>query len=136
MRPKLQGFATHYLRTPDLVHKFYELACSIAEFSHLRNAENRKVSSIQALAWLNAIVEDDLGDEIEGENVVQKKTGDAISRRNFMFQFATELKEAYVQEKTAELAKVLLPLFNNSYQNSIVNGSRKRKQSQVNINYE
>ena len=64
----------------------------------------------------------------------KKKTGDAISRRNFMFQLATELREAYVQEKTAQLAKVLLPLFNNSHQNSIVNGSRKRKQSKVNVN--
>ena len=83
MRPKLQGFATHYLRTPDLVHKFYELACSIAEFSHLRNAENRKVSSIQALAWLNAIVEDDLGDEIEGENVVQKENWRCYLEKEF-----------------------------------------------------
>ena len=28
-----------------------------------------RVSSIQALAWLNAIAEDDLGDKSEGENV-------------------------------------------------------------------
>ena len=66
----------------------------------------------------------------------KKKIGDAISRRNFMFQLATELKEAYVQGKTAQLAGVLLPLFNNSHQNWIVNGSRKRKQSQVNVNCE
>ena len=45
----------------------------------------------------------------------KKKSGDAISRRNFMFQFATELKEAHVQGKTAPLATVLPPLFNNSY---------------------
>ena len=66
----------------------------------------------------------------------KKKIGDAISSRNFMFQLATELKEAYVQGKTAQLAKVLLPLFNNFHQNSIVNGSRKQKQSQVNVNCE
>ena len=30
----------------------------------------------------------------------KKKTGRAISRKNFMFQFATELKEAHVQGKT------------------------------------
>ena len=66
----------------------------------------------------------------------KKKTGDAISRKNFMFQFATELREAHVEGKTAPLAAVLFSLFNNPYQNSIVNGSRKRKQSQVNINCE
>ena len=66
----------------------------------------------------------------------KKKTGDAFSRRNFMLQLAIELKEAYVQGKTVQLAGVLLPLFNNSHLNSIVNGSRKRKQSQVNVNCE
>ena len=50
----------------------------------------------------------------------KKKTGDAISKRNFMFQLATELGEAHVQGKTAPLAAVLLSLFNNSYQNFIV----------------
>ena len=30
-----------------------------------------RVSSIQALAWLNAIAEDDLGDESKGENVCE-----------------------------------------------------------------
>ena len=45
----------------------------------------------------------------------KKKTGDAISRRNFMFQLAMELREAYVQGKTAQLAAVLLSHFNNSY---------------------
>ena len=51
-----------------------------------------------------------------------------------MFQLATELREGYVQGKTAQLAKVLLPLFNNSHQNSIVNKSRKQKHSKVNVN--
>ena len=55
-----------------------------------------------------------------------KKTGDAISRRNFMFQLATQLRKAHVQGKTAPPAAVLPPLFNNFYQNSIVDGSRKR----------
>ena len=41
----------------------------------------------------------------------KKKTGDAISKRNFMFQLATELREAHVQGKTAQLVAVLLPLF-------------------------
>ena len=59
----------------------------------------------------------------------KKKTGDAISRRNFMFQLATELREAHVQGKTA-------PLFNNFYQNLMVDGSRKRKQCQVSVNCE
>ena len=66
----------------------------------------------------------------------KKKTGDAISRRNIMFQLAPELREAHVQGKTAPPAEVLLSLFNNSYQNSIVNGSRKRRQSQANVNCE
>ena len=66
----------------------------------------------------------------------KKKTGDTISRKNFIFQRANELREAHVQEKAAQLATVLLPLFNNSYQNSIVNGSRKRKQNEVNVNCE
>ena len=35
--------------------------------SHLQNA----VSNIQALAWLNAIAEDDSGDESEGENACE-----------------------------------------------------------------
>ena len=30
-----------------------------------------RVSSVQALAWLNAIAEDDLEDESEGENVCE-----------------------------------------------------------------
>ena len=63
----------------------------------------------------------------------KKKTGDAISKRNIMFQLVTELREAHVQGKIALLAAVLLLLFNNSYQNSIVDGSRKRKQSQANV---
>ena len=64
----------------------------------------------------------------------KKKTGDAISRRNFMFQLATELREAHIQGKTAPPAAVLPLLFNNSYQNSMVDESRKRKQWQVNVN--
>ena len=51
-----------------------------------------------------------------------------------MFQLATELREAHVQGKTAPPAEVLPPLFNNFYQNSMVDGSRKRKQCQVNVN--
>ena len=36
-----------------------------------------------------------------------KKTGDAISKRNFMFHLATELnREAHAQGKTAALAAV------------------------------
>ena len=66
----------------------------------------------------------------------KKKTGDAISRRNFMFQLATELREAHVQGKTAPPAAVLPLLFNNFYQSSMVDESRKRKQCQVNVNYE
>ena len=50
-----------------------------------------------------------------------------------MFQLATELRKAHFQGKTAPLAAVLLSLFNNSYQNSIVDESRKRKQSQANV---
>ena len=61
----------------------------------------------------------------------KKKTGDAISRRNFRFQLATELREAHVQGKIAAPAAVSLPLFNNSYQNSIADGSRKQRQCQV-----
>ena len=38
--------------------------------------------------------------------VFYKKTKDAISRRNFMFQVATELRETLVQENTAPLAAV------------------------------
>ena len=53
-----------------------------------------------------------------------------------MFQLATELKEAHVQGKTEPPATVLPPLFNNSYQKSMVDKSRKRKQCQVNANYE
>ena len=64
----------------------------------------------------------------------KKKTGDAISRRNFMFQFATELREAHVQGKTTPLAIVLPLLSNTSYQNSMVDKSKKRKQCQVNVN--
>ena len=94
------------------------------------------MSSIQALAWLNAIVEDDWGMKAKLKMLYKKKTGDAISKRNFMFQLTTEIKEAYVQRKTGQLAGVLLPLFNNSHQNSMVNGSRKRKQRQVNVNCE
>ena len=45
----------------------------------------------------------------------KKKTGDAILRKNFMCQLATELREAHVQEKTAPPAATLLPLFSNSY---------------------
>ena len=57
----------------------------------------------------------------------KKKTGDAISKKNFLFQLATELREAHVQGKTPPLATVLPFLFNNSYQNSIVDKSRKQK---------
>ena len=53
-----------------------------------------------------------------------------------MFQLATELREAHIQGKTAQLAAVLLPPLNNSYQNLIVDGSRKRKQNQANVNCE
>ena len=66
----------------------------------------------------------------------KKKTGDAISRRNFMFQLATELREAHVQGKTAPPAAVLPPLSNNFYQNLVVDESRKRKQCQVSVNCE
>ena len=31
----------------------------------------KRVCSIQALAWLNAIAEDDSGDESEGENICE-----------------------------------------------------------------
>ena len=51
-----------------------------------------------------------------------------------MFQLSTELREAHVQRKTAPPAAVLPPLFNNSYQNSMVDGSKKRKECQVNVN--
>ena len=68
---------------------------------------------------------------INADELYKKKTGYAISRRNFMFQLATELREAHVQGKTAAPAAVLLPLFNNSYQNSIADGSRKQRQCQV-----
>ena len=57
---------------------------------------------------------------INANVLYKKKTEDAISRRNFMFQLATELREAHVYGNTAQLAAVLLPLFNNSYQNLIV----------------
>ena len=39
--------------------------------SHLRNAKTRRVSDIQALAWLNAIAEDNSGDESGDENVCE-----------------------------------------------------------------
>ena len=38
----------------------------------------------------------------------KKKTGDTISRRNFMFQLAAELREAHVQGKTAPPVAVCL----------------------------
>ena len=66
----------------------------------------------------------------------RKNIGDAISRRNFMFQLATELRKAHVQGKTAPPAAVLPPLFNHFYQNSMVGRSRKRKQCQVSVNCE
>ena len=69
----------------------------------------------------------------------KKKTGDAISRRNFTFQLAIQLREAHVQGKAAPQTQqhtVLPPLFNNSYQNSMVDKSRKQKQCQVNVNCE
>ena len=68
--------------------------------------------------------------------VLHKKTGDATSRRNFMFQLPTEPREAHVQGKTAPPAAVLPPFFNNSYQNLMVDGSRRRKQCQINVNCE
>ena len=43
----------------------------------------KRVSSIQALAWLNAIVEDDLGDESEGENVVQEENWRCYLEKEF-----------------------------------------------------
>ena len=76
------------------------------------------------LAYINAYV------------LYKKKTGDTISRRNFMFQLATELREAHGQGKTAPPAAVLPPLFNDFYQNSMVDGSRKRKQCQVSVKCE
>ena len=42
------------------------------------------------------------------------KTGDAILKRNFMFQFATELREAHVQGKTAPLTEKLQILLANN----------------------
>ena len=42
-----------------------------------------------------------------------------------MFQLATKLREVHVQRKTAPLAAVLPPLLNSSYQNLIVDESRK-----------
>ena len=45
----------------------------------------------------------------------ESKTRGAISRRNFTFQLATELRETYFQGKTAPLVAVLPQLFNNSY---------------------
>ena len=66
----------------------------------------------------------------------KKKAGDAISKRHFVFQLATELRKVNVQEKTAPLAAVLPPLFDNLYQNLMIDGSRKQKQCQVNVNCE
>ena len=68
--------------------------------------------------------------------VVQKENWRSILRRNFTFQLATELREDHVQGKTDLLATVLFSLFNNSYQNLMVDKSRKRKQCQVNVNCE
>ena len=48
--------------------------------------------NILDLAYINAYV------------LYKKKTGDAISRRNFMFQLATKLREGHVQKKRAALA--------------------------------
>ena len=42
-----------------------------------------RVSSIQAIAWLNAIVKDDSGDESEGENVVQEKNWRCYLEKEF-----------------------------------------------------
>ena len=53
-----------------------------------------------------------------------------------MFQLSTELREAHVQGKISQLVAVFLPLFNNSDQNLVIDGSKKRKQSQVNLNCE
>ena len=67
--------------------------------------------------------------------VVQEKNWRCYLKRNFMFQLATELREAHVQGKMAALAAVLPPLCNN-YQKSVVDGSRKQKQCQLNVNCE
>ena len=42
-----------------------------------------RVSSIQALAWMNAIVEDDSDNESEGENVVQEEKWRCYLEREF-----------------------------------------------------
>ena len=42
-----------------------------------------QVSSIQALAWPNAIVEDDSGDESKGENVVQEENWRCYLKKKF-----------------------------------------------------
>ena len=44
----------------------------------------------------------------------KKKTENAISRKNFIFPLAIELRKAQFQGKTAQLVAVLLLLFNNS----------------------
>ena len=49
------------------------------------------MSSIQALAWLNAIVKDDSGDESEGENVVQEEKLEMLSREGILY-FSSPLK--------------------------------------------
>ena len=66
----------------------------------------------------------------------KKKTRDVISKINFMFQLATELREAHIQGKTTPLSAVVPTLFHYSYQNLMVDGNRKRKQCQVNVSYE
>ena len=41
------------------------------------------MSSIQALAWLNAIVQNDSGDESEGENIVQEENWRCYLEKEF-----------------------------------------------------
>ena len=57
----------------------------------------------------------------------KRKIGDSISRRSFMFHLGAELREAHVHGKTTPPAPVLPPIFNNSFQSSMIAGKQKAK---------
>ena len=63
---------------------------------------------------------------------IKKQTGDKVSRRDFLFKFATELREVYIVEDQAE---TLLLLDLSDYRQLLKNTkAEKRKQRQIAAN--
>ena len=63
---------------------------------------------------------------------IKKQTGDKVSRRDFLFKFATELREDYIVEDQAE---TLLLLDLSDYRQLLKNTkAEKRKQRQIAAN--